>query len=147
MTPNGLSELPFALIGQTGFEVIQWTIPILVVGGVVSFLALTGRLRFGSERTDRRPESGGSLETLKRRYAEGAIDDVEFERKLETLIEHETVADAEQSLTDGGSSNSTRNRESSTSASVAESVPERTRPRRTGPQKRGRCATRRNHCK
>lgn len=37
-----------------------------------------------------------ALETLKRRYAAGDLDEIEFERKLEVLFETETVADAQR---------------------------------------------------
>ncbi|MFC5368051.1 SHOCT domain-containing protein [Salinirubrum litoreum] len=37
-----------------------------------------------------------ALATLRRRYAEGAIDEVEFERRVERLLETESVADARE---------------------------------------------------
>lgn len=38
-----------------------------------------------------------SLATLRRRYAEGELTDEQFERKLERLLETETLEDAEES--------------------------------------------------
>lgn len=56
--------------------------------------------------------SGGeALETLKEQYAAGEIDEAEFERRVETLLETEPVEDVDGSVTggarpatDGGSS-------------------------------------------
>ncbi|QFU84330.1 SHOCT domain-containing protein [Natronorubrum aibiense] len=40
-----------------------------------------------------------ALEALKRRYASGELDDAEFERQLETLLENETLDDVENRVT------------------------------------------------
>lgn len=48
--------------------------------------------------TDSAPED--ALERLRTRYADGELSDAEFERRLETLLETETVADVEQYLAD-----------------------------------------------
>ncbi|WP_459807153.1 SHOCT domain-containing protein [Halopiger thermotolerans] len=51
-----------------------------------------------TEETDPTPED--PLERLRTRYADGELSDAEFERRLETLLETETVADVEQYLAD-----------------------------------------------
>lgn len=48
------------------------------------------------DETDSAPED--PLERLRTRYADGDLSDAEFERRLETLLETETVADVEQYL-------------------------------------------------
>lgn len=48
------------------------------------------------EVEDGRSEEETALEALKRRYAEGEIDEAEFERRLERLVENETVEDVER---------------------------------------------------
>jgi hypothetical protein len=40
--------------------------------------------------TPRRDGSADSVEALKRRYAAGEIDDATFQRRLDTLVSHET---------------------------------------------------------
>lgn len=46
-------------------------------------------------------ETADALETLRERYARGEIDELTFERKVERLLETETVADAEENLSRG----------------------------------------------
>ncbi|MFC7204448.1 SHOCT domain-containing protein [Haloferax namakaokahaiae] len=46
-----------------------------------------------SEKAD---ETEDALETLRRRYATGELSEAEFERKVERLLETETVADARE---------------------------------------------------
>lgn len=48
------------------------------------------------DETDAAPED--ALERLRTRYADGDLSDAEFERRLETLVETETVADVERYL-------------------------------------------------
>jgi len=45
--------------------------------------------------TDESTDSEDPVETLRRRYAEGELTDEQFERKLERLLEVETLEDAE----------------------------------------------------
>lgn len=47
-------------------------------------------------------ETDDALTLLRRRYARGDLSDAEFERKLETLVATETVADVERHLSDDG---------------------------------------------
>ena len=53
----------------------------------------TGHRTSGSESTTTAEEE--ALETLRNRYARGEIDETEFERRLEALLETESVDDAE----------------------------------------------------
>ncbi|NLV09971.1 SHOCT domain-containing protein [Halomicrobium mukohataei] len=94
----------------------EWWLPALIVGYAV-FIPLTATL-FGDEderetwagdltdsssreTTDERtrePESDDetALEALRRRYAEGELTDEQFERKLDRLLETETLEDVEE---------------------------------------------------
>lgn len=47
------------------------------------------------QKTHRSETDDGPLETLRRRYARGELTDAQFERKLEALLETETLEDAE----------------------------------------------------
>lgn len=91
----------------------DWWLAAMLVG-YVAVVPITGIL-FGDdeesevakrakaqarERTERRwqetvEEDETALETLRRRYAEGELSDAQFERKLEALLETETVEDVE----------------------------------------------------
>ncbi|WP_372479401.1 SHOCT domain-containing protein [Halomicrobium sp. HM KBTZ05] len=94
----------------------EWWLPALIVGYAV-FIPLTATL-FGdedereawtgdltdsssSETTDERTRAAESddetaLEALRRRYAEGELTDEQFERKLDRLLETETLEDVEE---------------------------------------------------
>jgi hypothetical protein len=52
-----------------------------------------------ARKTDREAEEE-ALETLKRRYAEGEIDEAEFEHRLELLFENEDVEDVRRRFGD-----------------------------------------------
>ncbi|RQG95220.1 SHOCT domain-containing protein [Natrarchaeobius chitinivorans] len=56
----------------------------------------------------------GALERLRTRYADGELSDAEFERRLEILLETETVADVERYLADEGRAGATEHRSSDT---------------------------------
>ncbi|ELZ91885.1 hypothetical protein C440_16274 [Haloferax mucosum ATCC BAA-1512] len=47
-----------------------------------------------------KPETEDALEALRRRYATGELTEAEFERKVERLLETETVADARKQVAD-----------------------------------------------
>ena len=56
-----------------------------------------------TDSTETTSEGGGNrdaLETLRDRYARGELTDEQFERKLERLLETETIEDAEDRLTE-----------------------------------------------
>ncbi|WP_135828456.1 SHOCT domain-containing protein [Halorussus halobius] len=69
-----------------------------VVGPLVWFLAKTGAVDGigGSEADD----AEAALDRLRRRYADGELTDDEFERRLDRLLETETLADAKVHRTD-----------------------------------------------
>lgn len=76
---------------------------VLLVMGVlgIAYLAteyVTDRLSKPPSETSDSADSEEALEALKRRYATGEIDEIEFDRKLETLFETETVADAKRRI-------------------------------------------------
>ena len=53
-------------------------------------------------------EPADALERLRTRYADGELSDTEFERRLEVLLETETVADVERYLADANADPSRR---------------------------------------
>jgi uncharacterized membrane protein len=94
-----------ALFAGVNWFWMVWVLGFAVFVPVVAILTdqydligvLTGRGRSGSLS---RPASDGdrkddALETLKRRYARGEIDDEEFERRLERLVENESIDEVE----------------------------------------------------
>jgi uncharacterized membrane protein len=77
-------------------------------GGVLPLaIGLARRYERGRDRDRERDRPGEytderetALSTLRDRYARGEIDEVEFERRVERLLETETVADAGEFLDD-----------------------------------------------
>lgn len=92
--------------------------------------------------TDGSGDSEEALEVLKRRYAVGEIDEIEFERMLDTLFETETVADAERRVEPELGSDDQRIRQESVSERD-----ERYSNRSEKSSKRPRRRSRRGHCK
>ncbi|GAB3668138.1 SHOCT domain-containing protein [Halopiger thermotolerans] len=94
-----------SLVGAAGFEALAAAITI------VGWFLLTPIFLFWGDEiadwtlTDREPAAaergrdGDAIEELKRRYAEGKIDDAEFERRLERLV---AVDDALEGVFDHG---------------------------------------------
>jgi uncharacterized membrane protein len=87
-----------ALVGLAGLEalagavaVVGWFLltPILLFWGeeVADLLLGPERERERERRVEPDPEEDAALAELKRRYAEGEIDDEEFEHRLERLVE------------------------------------------------------------
>jgi uncharacterized membrane protein len=86
-----------------------WWLPFMLFGYVVVVPSVA--LLFGDEgdveqwwgdatgesddRERQEPEDGDALDTLRSRYARGELTDEQFERKLERLLETETLEDAE----------------------------------------------------
>lgn len=110
----------------------------------IAYLATRSLADRGSQSTF---ETNGSadneeaLEALKRRYATGEIDEIEFERKLETLFETETVADAKRRVDTASVSDDQRTQQDSVSDGD-----DRHPNRSEGPSKRPRRGPRRGHC-
>jgi len=93
----------------------EWWLPALIVGYAV-FIPLTATLlgdedereAWTGELTDSSPTETTTeepepertdetaLEALRRRYAEGELTDEQFERKLDRLLETETLEDVEE---------------------------------------------------
>lgn len=120
---------------------------------VLLFVAVLGiavlSMKFFTDNSPQSPfDTTGSadteeaLETLKRRFAAGELDEIEFERKLEMLFETETVDDAERRVETQSISAEQRPQEESESRDE-----ERSPQRFERPPKRVRPRSRRGHCK
>jgi uncharacterized membrane protein len=92
--------------------------------------------------SDGTADTEDALEALKRRYANGEIDETEFERKLEMLFETETVADAERRV-----ETQSRSAEDRTQEEPSSDRDGNYRPPAERQPKRQRSRTRRGHCK
>jgi len=89
----------------------DWWLAVMLVGYVV-VVPIVAILAGDEEEADDWDEWAGEestetqdetpLETLQRRYAEGELTDEQFERKLERLLEVETLEDAEDWSADAG---------------------------------------------
>lgn len=97
-------------LAVTGFWLValltgqEWWLAALLVGYVV--VVPLAEILFGedeeqSEATETAPTATDEtpLERLRRRYAEGELTDDQFERKLERLLETETLENAADSTT------------------------------------------------
>lgn len=139
--PPGQSRSIAAVAGVG--EVLGGAIGLLVVGGALATLLLVARRSLGD---DGRADADDPVETLKRRYVDGAIDELEFERRLEVLYEDETATDggttAETTASAPGTAREKRVTERDTEERSPEKAPEErsqkgdTRSRRS-PKKRG----------
>ncbi len=78
------------MFGTEGFE-FWWLIPIILIGLCVFGArgCCFGRRRHIKDRSERNNEtsSDSALEILSRRYARGEINDEEYERKRNTIIQ------------------------------------------------------------
>lgn len=70
----------------------------LVAGAVLAFGAWAIARRDGSDALADEPQELDAVETLRKRYASGRIDESEFERRLDTLLESESVEPSEKEL-------------------------------------------------
>jgi uncharacterized membrane protein len=100
--PAGLASLVVLGVGLTAlFLGYDWFWVVFAVGFAVVVplvgLLLRDESTAADASEDRPPASASTddpLDTLRRRYAEGDLTDEQFERKLEALLETETLEDA-----------------------------------------------------
>ncbi len=75
-----------------------WWMGFVAIGGLVPIFVGAARLyeeRGTADRTERRDDGeDAALARLRERYADGEITEAEFERRVERLLETESVADA-----------------------------------------------------
>lgn len=86
-----------------GFD---WFWMVFVIGWVVVVPVLAILLEPGeeTEATDEPPAQTSdqdALETLRDRYARGELDDAEFERRVEKLLENESIEQVEERVEKG----------------------------------------------
>ncbi len=88
-----------ALVAARAGMAWYWPLAALAVAAGTAWILTNWRSKNRSGTSDRAAGSStdpeAALETLKEQYAVGEIDDAEFERRLETLLENETIADVE----------------------------------------------------
>lgn len=86
----------FALILGVGLAIVlanQAPSLLAVLGGLVFFGWVLVQLGVFADDADDATESDGPLEALQTRYARGEIDEVEFERRLDRIIESSDAVD------------------------------------------------------
>jgi hypothetical protein len=108
-----VSGVVIALIFVVGFGLmfagVPWfwvAFPVGFAGLLPAAIGLARRYERSQETTateDERSAEEDALEELKARYARGELTDEEFERRVERLLETESVEDAEAFLGGGGS--------------------------------------------
>lgn len=137
-TPTSRSGGAFLGVGT-----LQLALIALAAGGVL-YLALSRFTEPTSSAVKTSDTNGeeAALEALKKRYVAGEIDQVEYELRLETLFETETVADAKRRVeTKSASDEETPERD------VTPRSDEVGRKRVETPRKRRRANSHRGHCK
>jgi len=76
-----------------------WLPPTLLLVAGVAWVLTDRESESQTENYGSNPDASidreAALDTLKQQYAVGEIGDAEFERRLETLLENETIADVE----------------------------------------------------
>lgn len=93
----GIAGLLYALgvgVWWIGFPMIGGLVPLAV--GLAKQYERTRRTR--SDAGDREDDTADALEQLRERYARDEISEAEFERRLERLLETESVADAREAV-------------------------------------------------
>lgn len=135
---------PFAGGGPASAGSVQLAVFVVAVLGIGSLATkrFTDRTSKSTFETNGSADSEEALEVLERRYAEGEIDETEFDRKLDILFETETVAEAEHRAESKSVSDEQRPREEPASGSVDRYA----RPSERS-SKRPRPRSRRGHCK
>ena len=98
---TGVAAILTLGLGLTAlFLGIEWFWMIFVFGFavVVPLLAIlleTGEETESTDEPSGQPDEQDALETLRDRYARGELDDCEFERKVEKLVENESIEQIE----------------------------------------------------
>lgn len=126
--------LSLLFVGPSGWWLVALIVGYAVVVPLVSILAgedetndestveqtvpvQSGHSPTTGDRREPSRDNRDALERLRQRYAEGELTDEQFERKVEKLLETETLEDVEDSFTGTGSVTdqaSTRERETET---------------------------------
>lgn len=109
MTPSVAVVIVAVLAAFVALAAIDSSVAIVLAvfgllfgGGLIR--ELTAAFDDSDATTETEPEPAAdredALERLRTRYADGELTDAEFERRLEVLLETETVADVERYLED-----------------------------------------------
>ncbi|MDS0293640.1 SHOCT domain-containing protein [Halogeometricum luteum] len=95
----GLILLTAFTLLALGYPFFWVVFPVGFAGVLPAAIGLTKlyeRRKRRQRDSHRADETETALETLRRRYATGEIDEAEFERRVERLLGTETVADADE---------------------------------------------------
>ncbi|WP_254864395.1 SHOCT domain-containing protein [Halovivax gelatinilyticus] len=94
---TAVATLPLGILAFV-FSGWQLGLAVFVVGWLLlvpTFAILAGVLEESTSETDRQPaEREDPLETLRERYASGEIDETEFERRVDELLETDPTESA-----------------------------------------------------